>query len=220
MLKNENIKAKEYLEKEPVQSWARCYFDTTSKCEYSNNNFSESFNKWLLPVRHLTIVKLVDKYTDMLSKQFYDRKLCSMDLLHGEVLVPRVDQLIKKLDKKYFKWCSPWFTIEAYKAAYEGYIVPLSDVDEWGNYSDMHASSYLVDFVVNKYKRNEAVGQQTEGASTSRGMGRGGGGSSKRGRGAASSKRGRGDGTNMGGGDNCTRTAGRGGVRMRGGIPW
>ncbi|KAF5194890.1 hypothetical protein FRX31_015529, partial [Thalictrum thalictroides] len=30
MLKNENVKAKEYLEKEPVQSWARCFFDTTS----------------------------------------------------------------------------------------------------------------------------------------------------------------------------------------------
>ncbi|KAF5191744.1 hypothetical protein FRX31_018670, partial [Thalictrum thalictroides] len=34
---------------------------------------------------------------------------------------------------------------------------------------------------LNKYKRNEAVGQQTDGASTSGGIGRGGGGSHKRG---------------------------------------
>ncbi|KAF5190632.1 hypothetical protein FRX31_019781, partial [Thalictrum thalictroides] len=107
-----------------------------------------------------------------------------------------------------------------YKAAYEGYIVPLSDVDEWGNPDKVVLPPPREKGPVNKYKRNEAVGQQTEGASTSRGIGRGGGGSSKRGRGVASSKRGRGDGTNMGGGDNCTRTAGRGGVRMRGGIPW
>ncbi|PIA26876.1 hypothetical protein AQUCO_08600027v1 [Aquilegia coerulea] len=103
ILKNENVKAKEYLEREPVQSWARCHFDKTSKCEYNNNNFSESFNKWILEVRHIPICRLVDRYSEMLSKQIYDRKVAGLELEEDD-LVPRVKHIIQKLDKKYFKY--------------------------------------------------------------------------------------------------------------------
>ncbi|KAF5205222.1 hypothetical protein FRX31_005191 [Thalictrum thalictroides] len=99
-LKNEYVKAMEYLEKDPVQSWARCYFDRTSKCECYNNNCLESFNKWMLDVKYMPIVKLVDKYTLMLSKQFYDRKICGSDVC-DDSLVPKVLEIIEKLDKKY-----------------------------------------------------------------------------------------------------------------------
>ncbi|KAF5183109.1 hypothetical protein FRX31_027304, partial [Thalictrum thalictroides] len=29
------------------------------------------------------------------------------------------------------KWCSKWFTVAAYRAAYKGYIYPIADTDDW-----------------------------------------------------------------------------------------
>ncbi|OVA11992.1 hypothetical protein BVC80_8167g6 [Macleaya cordata] len=38
-----------------VECWARSHFDEATKCEHITNNFSESFNRWILDLRELPL---------------------------------------------------------------------------------------------------------------------------------------------------------------------
>ncbi|KAF5198665.1 Phox/Bem1p, partial [Thalictrum thalictroides] len=40
--------------------------------------------------------------------------------------------VVKDRREGWMKWCSPYFTVNAYRLAYEGYITPIIDVDDWG----------------------------------------------------------------------------------------
>ncbi|XP_070002584.1 uncharacterized protein LOC142165949 [Nicotiana tabacum] len=44
----------------PPQSWCRAYFDTVCKNMAANNNFTESFNVWILDARYKPIVKMLE----------------------------------------------------------------------------------------------------------------------------------------------------------------
>ncbi|KAF6166271.1 hypothetical protein GIB67_031055 [Kingdonia uniflora] len=55
-LKVDNPEAKRRLDKEPAEYWCRSHFDFTAKCKHITNNFSESFNNWIL--------KIIDKPLD------------------------------------------------------------------------------------------------------------------------------------------------------------
>ncbi|KAF5174959.1 hypothetical protein FRX31_035454 [Thalictrum thalictroides] len=150
----------------------------------------------MLEVRQMPTVKLVDKYTIMLTKQFYDRKICSMDL-HGDTLVPRVLNIIERLDKKYFKYNVQDVIRGAMCACCscgEGKDRRMSVVEKSVLPSPRKKAPVM------KYKRNEmlGIGDDNVGATTSS-TGRG---------------RGRRGGTSYGGHGSGR---GRGKVRMRGG---
>lgn len=42
------MEEKLWLDNEEKATWARSYFDTTTKCEHITNNFLKSFNKMIL----------------------------------------------------------------------------------------------------------------------------------------------------------------------------
>nr|XP_033511381.1 uncharacterized protein LOC117276169 isoform X1 [Nicotiana tomentosiformis]XP_033511382.1 uncharacterized protein LOC117276169 isoform X1 [Nicotiana tomentosiformis]XP_033511383.1 uncharacterized protein LOC117276169 isoform X1 [Nicotiana tomentosiformis] len=42
------------------QNWCRAYFDTTCKNQMVDNNFTESFNKWILKARTKPIIKMLE----------------------------------------------------------------------------------------------------------------------------------------------------------------
>nr|XP_018629791.2 uncharacterized protein LOC108946915 [Nicotiana tomentosiformis] len=44
----------------PPQNWCRSYFDTTYKNQMVDNNFTESFNKWILEARTKPIIKMLE----------------------------------------------------------------------------------------------------------------------------------------------------------------
>ncbi|XP_019244492.1 PREDICTED: uncharacterized protein LOC109224366 [Nicotiana attenuata] len=48
------------LLKYPPQSWCRAYFDTVCKNQGVDNNFTESFNSWILEARYKPIIKMLE----------------------------------------------------------------------------------------------------------------------------------------------------------------
>ncbi|KAI3846550.1 hypothetical protein MKX03_008232 [Papaver bracteatum] len=58
-LKEPKPSAPEWFDREPVETWARAYFDMSSKCEHITSNFCEAlFNSWILELRNMPIYKL------------------------------------------------------------------------------------------------------------------------------------------------------------------
>lgn len=103
IMENDAIKAKEWLDKVDKTCWARAYFDRTSKCDAITNNFSESFNSWILKIRHKPLNKFVDKLSLALMSLVYDRRVQSREMSDGG-LVPAADLVCQKLEKKYNRY--------------------------------------------------------------------------------------------------------------------
>ncbi|KAF9618537.1 hypothetical protein IFM89_002232 [Coptis chinensis] len=96
VIKKENIDAWKWLQKEGYETWARSHFSEELKAEQVCNNFSESFNSWILELRDLPIVNLLDQYHLLLMSLRYKRKqACKGWDQNG--LVPRVNKHIAKM---------------------------------------------------------------------------------------------------------------------------
>ncbi|KAH0683984.1 hypothetical protein KY289_021736 [Solanum tuberosum] len=54
-------KAVKDLMKYKPQTWCRAYFDTQCKNIMVDNNFTESFNAWILEARHMPIIKMLEE---------------------------------------------------------------------------------------------------------------------------------------------------------------
>ncbi|KAF6175792.1 hypothetical protein GIB67_036257 [Kingdonia uniflora] len=101
-LKLDNPSAHDWLMKEPFEHWARSHFDFTAKCEHITNNFSESFNNWILKIRDKPLYKALEKLNLMLMKLMFDRRQKAKDWEEkGLVLMPRAQTHIDKLKRQY-----------------------------------------------------------------------------------------------------------------------
>ncbi|MCL7026458.1 hypothetical protein MKW94_010264 [Papaver nudicaule] len=54
-LKEAKESAPGWFDREAAETWSRCYFDRSSKCEHVTSNFCEAFNSWILDLRRLPI---------------------------------------------------------------------------------------------------------------------------------------------------------------------
>ncbi|KAF9594657.1 hypothetical protein IFM89_034340 [Coptis chinensis] len=186
--------ALDWLDNEPRECWARAHFDWTSKCDELTNNFSESFNSWILKIRDKPLVQFIDMYNLLLLKSIYDRRMLSMNFFeHG--VVPNVLYMIKKREERYnnyeirgvtetqylaishltgkqynveiqkqecsciewqmsgvpcvhavavlrsrrepwSRYCSPYFSAEAFKATSTSYLYPLDNIEDWSEIED------------------------------------------------------------------------------------
>ncbi|KAF9595309.1 hypothetical protein IFM89_038461 [Coptis chinensis] len=122
-LEHDEKNAKIWLEKQPKRTWARAYFDLTSKCDAVTSNFSESFNAWILKIRDKPLFQFVDKYTLSVMALMHDRRELGLELTDGD-LVPVVTDVIKR-------YCSHYYTVESFRATYAGYIYPVANQDDW-----------------------------------------------------------------------------------------
>ncbi|KAF6135329.1 hypothetical protein GIB67_027203 [Kingdonia uniflora] len=78
-LKLENPSAHDWLMNELFEHWARSHFDFTAKCEHIKNNFSDSFNNWILMIRDKPLHKALEKMNLMLMKLIFDRRKKAKD---------------------------------------------------------------------------------------------------------------------------------------------
>ncbi|KAF9595227.1 hypothetical protein IFM89_038051, partial [Coptis chinensis] len=122
-LEHDEKNAKIWLEKQPKRTWARAYFDLTSKCDAVTSNFSESFNAWILKIRDKLLFQFVDKYTLIVMALMHDRRELGLELTDGD-LVSAVTDVIKR-------YCSHYYTVESFGATYAGYIYPVANQDDW-----------------------------------------------------------------------------------------
>ncbi|KAF9625745.1 hypothetical protein IFM89_026707, partial [Coptis chinensis] len=122
--------AKKWLEKESRKTWARSYFDLTPKTDAVTSNCCESFNSWILKIRDKPLMQFVDKYTLTIMSLMYDRREIGDGLSEGD-LVPAVQGVIEKLEAKYHRYCSHYYTVESFRATYAGYIYPIANKEHW-----------------------------------------------------------------------------------------
>ncbi|KAI3862255.1 hypothetical protein MKX03_007050 [Papaver bracteatum] len=94
-LKEANPSSPEWFDREPVETWARAYFDMSSKCDHITSNFCEAFNSWILELRKMPIYKLVQKFHLLMMRIFFDREQVGKQMPDGS-MVPRVTNIIKK----------------------------------------------------------------------------------------------------------------------------
>ncbi|KAF6165813.1 hypothetical protein GIB67_012710 [Kingdonia uniflora] len=74
-LDNDHPGARQWLEKKPYETWCRSHFDFIAKCKHVTNNFSESFNNWIMKVRDIPIHKSIENLNLMMMKLTYERRL-------------------------------------------------------------------------------------------------------------------------------------------------
>ncbi|OIT37925.1 hypothetical protein A4A49_59065 [Nicotiana attenuata] len=55
-----SVDAVKELLRYPPQNWCRSYFDTLCKSQMVDNNFTESFNSWILEARVKPILKMFE----------------------------------------------------------------------------------------------------------------------------------------------------------------
>ncbi|KAF6142824.1 hypothetical protein GIB67_002688 [Kingdonia uniflora] len=102
-LGEDHLYARHWLEREPPETWYRSHFDSTAKCEHITNNFSESFNNWILRVRDKPLHKSLKKLNMMMMTLIYDRRT-KASIWDQDGLVPRAVAHIAKLKKWYGKF--------------------------------------------------------------------------------------------------------------------
>ena len=92
--------AYKYLAKDNnVVQWARCFNDGTTKCEHITNNFSESFNNWILQIRDKPVCQFVEHFQNMLMSLLYER-IMKCETWEQEGIVPRAASFIEKMKEK------------------------------------------------------------------------------------------------------------------------
>ncbi|KAF6158490.1 hypothetical protein GIB67_022087 [Kingdonia uniflora] len=102
-LGEDHLSARHWLEREPPETWCRSHFDSTAKCEHITNNFSESFNNWILRVRNKPLHKALEKLNMMMMTLMHDRRT-KASIGDQDGLVPRAVAHIAKLKKWYGKF--------------------------------------------------------------------------------------------------------------------
>lgn len=94
-LKEAKASAPEWFVREPFETWARAYFDRSSKCEHVTSNFCEAFDSWIVGLRRLPVCKLVQKFHLLMMRIFYDREQMGKKM-HDDGVVPRVTEIVNK----------------------------------------------------------------------------------------------------------------------------
>ncbi|KAF9622085.1 hypothetical protein IFM89_029369 [Coptis chinensis] len=88
-------KAVDWLKKRDVTTWCRSHFWTHTKSEHITNNFSESFNQWIMDLRDKPVCTFVEKLNLMLMTLMRKRRIKTMKMDINDV-VPRVKAIHKK----------------------------------------------------------------------------------------------------------------------------
>ncbi|KAF9622027.1 hypothetical protein IFM89_029311, partial [Coptis chinensis] len=101
-LEEDDLKVKEWLDREPKSCRARAHFDVTSKCDAITNNFSESFNNWILKIRDKLLIQFVDKYSLAVMSLLHQRREISCEMPDNE-LIPTADDVIARLEHTRYK---------------------------------------------------------------------------------------------------------------------
>ncbi|KAF6162752.1 hypothetical protein GIB67_029021 [Kingdonia uniflora] len=92
--------AKAWLDMEPHETWCRSHFDFTSKCEHITNNFSESFNWWIVKIRDKPLDKAIERLNLMLMK-LHNKRRIKARAWDQRGLVPKALMHIEKLKIHY-----------------------------------------------------------------------------------------------------------------------
>ncbi|KAF9619515.1 hypothetical protein IFM89_007263 [Coptis chinensis] len=146
-------KAVDWLKKRDVTTWCRSHFWTYTKSEHINNNFSESFNQWIMDLRDNPVCTFVEKLNLMLMTLMRKRRIKAMEMDINDV-VPRVKAIHEKQiffikEYTYISAADHMFTVlgshgsrwlvnldahelRAYVKTYSRVVLPIPNDKDWG----------------------------------------------------------------------------------------
>ncbi|CAH9124769.1 unnamed protein product [Cuscuta epithymum] len=90
---------KDYLLEIGPELWSRAHFDTTCKSDHLTNNFTESYNSFILSQRDKPVCSMIIGISFLLMKIMYDRKLQASTWNENDV-VPRVGAIMAAYKEK------------------------------------------------------------------------------------------------------------------------
>ena len=90
---------KQYLMNIGPKLWAKSHFDTICKSDYLTNNFTESFNSFILTTRDKPICSMVTGISFLMMKIMYNRKKDSNNWDENG-LIPRVFNILSAYKEK------------------------------------------------------------------------------------------------------------------------
>jgi hypothetical protein len=88
---------KDFIEKNHKKLWARRKFNEVGKVDYVNNNLVECFNSWIMKIKGLHLVDLLDKIRLKIMAKFELHKRISTKKFVGHKIIPAC---MKKLNTK------------------------------------------------------------------------------------------------------------------------
>ncbi|GKV43782.1 hypothetical protein SLEP1_g51035 [Rubroshorea leprosula] len=59
-IKNLSVEGHDALKSIPPELWCKAFFDTSCKCDVVDNNMNETFNNWIMDVRYMPIIQLLE----------------------------------------------------------------------------------------------------------------------------------------------------------------
>ncbi|KAF6170437.1 hypothetical protein GIB67_014367 [Kingdonia uniflora] len=122
-LQVDNPEAKGWLDKEPSEYWCRSHFDFTAKYEHITNNFSESFNNWILKIIDKPLDKVIEGINLMMMKLTYDRRVKAQGWDQNFV-VPRAKIHIDRIKRFYNEYAPQVFD-------FNSWVVISKDGKKW-----------------------------------------------------------------------------------------
>lgn len=82
----------EYLNQYHPHIWSRALFNTIAKCDYMHNNIAETYNSWIMNVKDLPVVELMDTIRNLIMQR-YDKRRRIGDRLQGRILPAVIHEL-------------------------------------------------------------------------------------------------------------------------------
>ncbi|KAF9620314.1 hypothetical protein IFM89_011049 [Coptis chinensis] len=147
-LEKHDKNAVDWLKKRDVTTWCRSHFWSHTKSEHVTNNWSESFNNWIMDLRDKPVCTFVEELDLMLMTFMRKRRAKAMELNINDV-VPRVKAIHAK-QEKYIQhyiyrsatdtqftmfsslgsrcYCSEYLTVKAYSRS----VLPIPNDIDWG----------------------------------------------------------------------------------------
>lgn len=104
-LEKSAVGAKQYLLEIGPSMWSRAHFGMSSKCNHLTNNFTESFNSFILESRDKPICSMVIGVSFLIMKIMYERKIQSLKWEENDV-VPRVHTIIQQYKAMENEFCT------------------------------------------------------------------------------------------------------------------
>jgi hypothetical protein len=121
-------KAFEWIEKMPPNTWVRAFFSTYSKCDILLNNSCEVFNKYVLEVREMPILSMLEQIKTQPMTRYYNKEKEVGDMWQG----PTCPKIRTKLNKN-TEWANTCYAQPTGKGIFQVQVMDKQYIVDIGN---------------------------------------------------------------------------------------
>jgi hypothetical protein len=109
-----NVKAFQWLEKMPPNTWCRAFFSTYCKCDLLLNNSCEVFNNFILEARELPVLTMLEEIKGKLMARHYLKEKEPGEMWQGPIC-PKIRKKVNKITQ----WSNTCYPIPSGKGIFQ-----------------------------------------------------------------------------------------------------